>query len=226
MPIYKSSEFKGFGFNYDPSAQPFFKALVKENLRLLATLPTGKRLLSAIKDARPAYRPRSWPSGVNVVLQPPLGRNWSTPGLGATSGKITDQARFDAFNEARDPGNFMLDNDFGRRKAGKLIPGITAKTQVQEEDKNAASDGTGSACTLFYSNTEILSDTGTWFIPHITMGHELIHCMHGLQGQMNKDNRIEEYTTVGMKGYAGAITENMLRAEAKYPKRTKYFADD
>jgi len=31
MPIYKSSEFKGFGFNYDQSQQPFFKALVKEN---------------------------------------------------------------------------------------------------------------------------------------------------------------------------------------------------
>lgn len=58
MPMYESSEFKGFGSNYDPSAQPFFKALVKENLRLLMTLPSGERLLRAIKDAKPANRPK------------------------------------------------------------------------------------------------------------------------------------------------------------------------
>lgn len=163
---------------------------------------------------------------MNVLLQPPLGRKWSTPGLEATRGRITDQAGFDTFNEARNPANFVFDNDSDRRKAGKLIPGTTAKTQVQEVNKPAASSGTGSACTLFYSNTEILSGTGTWFIPHITLGHARIHCMQGLLGETNPDNRIEEYTTVGMKGHAGAITENMLRAEENYPKRTKYFADD
>ncbi len=68
------------------------------------------------------------------------------------------------------------------RARGSLIPGISAKTQVQEEDKKTAADGTGSVATLFHSNNEMLSDTGTWFIPHITMGHELIHCLHSLLG--------------------------------------------
>lgn len=209
MPIYKSSEFKGFGFNYDQSQQPFFKAIVKENLRLLNTLPTGKLILSAIRKAKPANR-SNFPDGINVMLQPPLTRGWSTPGLGATSGKITDQKKYDDFQQGK----------------GKLIPGISAKTQVQEEDKKTAADGTGSVATLFYSNNEMLSDTGTWFIPHITMGHELIHCLHSLLGEMDPDNRKEEYKTVGMKGYAGTYTENMLRADANYPQRTKYFADD
>ena len=42
----------------------------------------------------------------------------------------------------------------------------------------------------------------------------------------NPDNRKEEYKTVGIKGYAGTYTENMLRADANFPQRTKYFADD
>lgn len=85
MPIYKSSEFKGFAFNYEPSQQPFFKALVKENLRLLATLPTGKRILAAIAKAKPKHR-SNYPSGVNVILQPPITRGWSTnaPNLSST----------------------------------------------------------------------------------------------------------------------------------------------
>lgn len=209
MPIYKSSEFKGFGFNFDQSQQPFFKAIVKESLHKLSVLPTGKLILKAIAKATPAHR-GNYPKGINVMLQPPLGRDWSTPGLGAKSGKITDQKKFDDFQGGK----------------GKLIPGITAKTQVQEESRVKASDGTGSVSTLFYSNTEILSDTGSWFIPHITMGHELIHCLHALLGETDPDNRLEEYKTVGMKGHAGTYTENMLRAEAGFPQRTKYFSDD
>jgi hypothetical protein len=221
MTVQKSSEFKGFGFNYDPLQQPFFKVLCKENLHLLAALKIGKRLLKAIEDARPSFRVNTYPAGVNVVLQPPLNKQWSTPGLGAMSGRITDQQKFDNFAAARNPTNLQVDPT-----AGKLIPGISAKTSLQEDNKKAASDGTGSTATLFYSNTEILSDTGTWFIPHVTMGHELIHCLHSLRGEMDPDNKVEEYTTVGIKGYDYEFTENKIRQEAGYPQRTKYFADD
>jgi hypothetical protein len=221
LAVQKSSEFKGFGFNYDPLQQPMFKALCKENLRLLATLQVGKRLLKAIEDARPGYR-NNYPRGVNVVLQPPLNKQWSTPGLGAMSGKITDQTKFDNFLDARNPANLQAD-----RKAGKLIPGMNAKTCLQEDNKKAASDGTGSTATLFYSNTEMLSDTGTWFIPHVTMGHELIHCLHALWGEMDPNDKFEEYKTVGIKGYHDSqFTENRIRQEAGYPLRTKYYADD
>lgn len=108
-----------------------------------------------------------------------------------------------------------------------MIPGISAKTQVSEVDRKTASDGTGSVAYLFYSNTEILSDSGTWFIPHITVGHELIHCLHSLFGEMDPDNRTEEYKTVGIKGYEdNTYTENKLRADAHFPRRDKYVADD
>lgn len=221
MPIYASSEFKGIGFNFDPTQQPFFKAIVKENLRLLNTLPTGKALLKAIRDAKPKHRLNGWPSKVNVVLQPPITRTWSTPGLGARSGKITDQGKFDAFQQRPTDANPDL------RGQGKLIPGISSKTQVQEDNKAAASDGSGSVAWLFYSNNEILSDSGTWFVPHITMGHELIHCLHALWGEMDTNNRFEEYKTVGIKGFENyTYTENKLRADAGHPKRTKYFSDD
>jgi len=227
MPVQKSNEFKGFGFNYDPQQQPFFKALCKENLRLLARLAIGRRLLAAIKEANPVFRLNSYPAGVNVVLQPPLNKQWSTPGLGAMSGNVTDQQKFDQFSAARNPGNFMLEPDARRLGGGKFIPGMNAKTALQEDDRTAASDGTGSTATLFYSNTEILSDTGTWFIPHVTMGHELIHCLHSVRGEMDPDNRQEEYATVGIKGYEdNEFTENKIRQEAGYPLRTKYFADD
>ncbi|MBK9386322.1 MAG: hypothetical protein IPN34_16035 [Planctomycetes bacterium] len=222
MPIFKSSEFPGFAFSYDPLKQPFFKALVKENLRLLAQLPTGKGLLKAIKEAKPVYRAPNCPKGVNVIFQPPLTRDWSAPGYGAKTGKVNDQARYDAWQQGMSNPNYQVGK-------GRLIPGISAKTQVQEDDKKAATagHGQGSTCTLFYSNTEILSDSGQWFIPHITMGHELIHCLHGVFGVMNPDNRLEEYSTVGIKGYEKSIfCENKLRSEAGYPRRDKYFADD
>ncbi len=210
MPIYASNEFKGIGFNYEPQQQPFFKAIVKENLRALSLLPTGKALLKAIRDAKPSYR-SDFPRGVNVLLQPPLERNWSTPGLGARTGVITDQTKYDNFQNG----------------IGKLIPSMPSKTQVQAVSTNRASDGTGSVAWLFYSNNEILSDSGMWFIPHITMGHELIHCLHSLWGEMDKNSRYEEYKTVGIKGFQDyTYTENKLRADAGFPTRTKYFADD
>ena len=92
MAIFESSEFPGFAFNYDPLKQPFFKALVKENLRLIAQLPMGKGLLKAIKDAK--------------------------------TGKVTDQARYDAWQQGMSSPNYQVGK-------GRLIQGISAKTQVQ-----------------------------------------------------------------------------------------------
>ncbi len=51
MPIYKSSEFKGFGFDYDQSQQPFFKAIVKE------TPHAGLEHPGAGGDVRQDHRP-------------------------------------------------------------------------------------------------------------------------------------------------------------------------
>ena len=57
MPnIHPSKEFPALGFLYDPGTDPFFKALVKENLRKLQMLPTGKALLKVIAKAKPAKK--------------------------------------------------------------------------------------------------------------------------------------------------------------------------
>jgi len=221
MAVHASSEFKGIGFEYDPTAQPMFKALCKEALRKLALLPTGQEILKLVKNARPAHRRQGLASKVNVVLRPPADRLFLIPGM-RKNGTVADQAKVDAWNA----GTFGV----------KLIPTLSAKTSVgadcgkgQGAAKFERPNGTatGSTCYVEYSNTEILSDAGLWAIPYITMGHELIHCVHALYGQSKWDDKEEEWFTVGIKGFEGAsVTENKLRAEGKHPRRTKYFKDD
>jgi hypothetical protein len=220
MAIQKSSEFPGFAFDYDPAKNPFFKAMVKENLRKLSTWATGKVLLKAIRDARPGKRPNGWPSGVNVVLQPPLDKQMIAPGLGKSGGTIV----------VRNNQAFM---DWDNRINGGMIATLTAKTAAAATDRACSEVGLdnkpsiGCGCFVNFSNIEIRSKSGQWLPADITMGHELIHCWHMLNGSGRRDNKEEEYMTVGIKGFEGMpITENRLRQEAGYPKRDKYFADD
>lgn len=123
MAIFPSKEFPGIAFSYDPSAQPFFKALVKENLRKLSLLKTGKKLLKYIAEAKPTYRGKEKPDGVNVIIQPPLARQFSAPGLvggaGGSAIKIGDQASYDAWFNG---------------KGGKLMPSISSKISAQEDN--------------------------------------------------------------------------------------------
>ena len=221
MAVAASSEFKGIGFNFDSSKNPFFKAMVKENLRKLAALPTGKALLKAVADARPEHRQKGLPKSVNVVLTPPYERVLLPPGMKLT-GAISDQAKYD---------------EWANDKIGvKLIPTLPSKTSVAAhcgKGQGAAKypkphgTGTGSTCYVEYSNIEIRGDDGLWAIPYITMGHELIHCLHALRGTSKFDDKHEEWYTVGIKGYEGeTFTENALRAEGNFPLRTKYFKTD
>jgi hypothetical protein len=221
MTVAASSEFKGIGFDFDSSKNPFFKALVKENLRKLAALPTGKALLKAIADARPEFRRKGLPKSVNVVLKPPYEKVLLAPGM-KLSGVIADQAKYDAWR-----------ND---TIGVKLVPTLPSKTSVaadcgkgQGAPKYPKPNGTGmgSTCYIEYSNIEIRGDDGLWAIPHITMGHELIHCLHALRGLSKFDDKHEEWCTVGIKGYEGEVfCENALRAEGNFPLRKKYFKDD
>ncbi len=117
----------------------------------------------------------------------------------------------------------------------KLLIPLAAKTLAAGVDEavgvgkegNKGEKGTGTICFLSFSNLEMLSHDGTWFAPYITMGHELIHCLHMLEGRMKQDGKKEEYFTCGIKGYeAEQVTENKLRQEAGFTARTKYFATD
>jgi hypothetical protein len=221
MPVYKSSEFPGMGFSYDPATQPFFKALCKESLRKLKKeSQTARDLFKAIERARPATRDNSYPKGVNVVLQPPLARQFSAPGLVSNAGVISvgDQAKFDGWYTG---------------KNGRLQPSMSAKVQAQptaDAGSKYNTDGTpGCGCTacVFYSNYEILAKNGAWLPPEVTMAHELIHCYHFMTGKAQRDYRAEEHQTVGIKGYhANDFTENKIRYDLGYRPRTTYFADD
>lgn len=220
MAIHASKEFPGLGFDYDPQKDLYFKVIAKENLRKLKQLATGKALLKALRDARPGAN--NFPKGVNVVLQPPLSRQYSAPGLagGNANIKIGDQGKYD-------------DWYYGRK--GMLMPSINAKIACQGVDESEGVGkmtgngrvGTGCACWVYYNNNELRTKDGTWLVPHVTLGHELIHAWHYLNGAAERNDRSEEHMTVGIKGFQNMpFTENKLRAEANIPQRTKYFADD
>lgn len=210
MSIHPSREFPGIAFEIS-SDKPFFKAIVKENLRKLAGLQIGRLLLDSIRKATPAYRLKEFPRGVNVLIQPPLEKRLAPPGISHKSGLITDAKKY---------ADFM-------GGVGQMIPTMPSKTQAQPCNVPAALSGAGSTCWLFYSNLEMMSSTGEALVPFITMGHELIHCLRALEGRsLPVGDKREEWATVGIKGETYFITENDLRGEAGIPLRTKYFATD
>ncbi len=99
-----------------------------------------------------------------------------------------------------------------------------SKTAASEASTPAATGGrgAGSACWVYFSSREYKA------CPlFITFAHELIHCLHMLEGAMNPTNQLEEYATVGIHGYEEAeITENRIRFELKLELRDTYFDDD
>jgi hypothetical protein len=57
----------------------------------------------------------------------------------------------------------------------------------------------------------------------IGLAHELVHCMHSLDGTMKQGSDDEEKFTVGLAPYANtAICENTIRAENNLALRTSY----
>ena len=210
MSIHASREYPGIAFEIS-SDKPFFKAMVKENLRKLAQLNTGKLLLSSIKGATPVFRLKEWPRGVNVLIQPPLEKRLAPPGISHKTGLITDAKKYADFLGG----------------VGQMIPTMPSKTQAQPCNNGAAIGGGGSVCWLFYSNLEVMSSSGEALVPFITMGHELIHCLRALEGRsLPVGDKREEWATTGIKGETYFITENDLRQEAGIALRTKYFSDD
>ena len=209
------ADFPKIAISFDAEKEPFYQTIVLENLRLLKTSRTGRTLLAEIAAATPAQRAAGEAGPFNVIIQPPLRKQLSAPGLTGTQEnmRIGDQAKYDGWYCGKD---------------GKLQPSLDSKVSSQEGSRTAARDGTGTYCYLFFSTYEMLSKDGTWLYPHITMGHELIHCLHSLKGITKADDKQEEYFTVGIKGYENeAITENKLRADfPNIPPRTKYFAND
>jgi len=218
MAIRKLAGYAGIGIEYTQTKNPFFEALVLENMRKIEQLKTGKTLLQLIAQAKPKTRDKNFPVGVNVVFRPPFEKILSAPGMKrsfAGGMRLDDPVKYDAWKN---------------KNQGQLIPTLGAKTSAEPTTKQGGAEhspSVGCTCWVNYSNIEILSKDGTWHVPHIAMAHEMIHCWHSLNGLSNPDMRQEEYQTVGIKGFDSLpVTENKIRFESGIQLRTKYFADD
>ncbi len=99
---------------------------------------------------------------------------------------------------------------------------MQAKTAASACNDAAAKNGSGSGSWFYLSSREFR------VAPlHITFAHELIHCLHAAEGNMNRENKLEEYATVGIHGNEGAeITENRIRHELGISLRNVYFGSD
>ena len=205
--------------NYKDNQDPFFEVSVMKSLDMIHKSATMKTIFQRIKDAKPGHVSANWPRLCNVLITPPIDRTYTT---GVNDFGFAGAAGQKVFEAWRDGG-----------KGDGFKPKMAAKCQAQA-DSRAASEydakgtkGSGSVCYMFFTNREVMTKSGEPLQMHITLGHELIHCMHYLYGEARNNSKDEEHSTVGLKGFAGeALCENKVRSELGLEPRKKYFADD
>lgn len=205
-------DFEGFAVKYDPDKNPFFRAIVVENLRKLATVAAGKSLLSSIAAADPRSR-GTFPPKVNVVCIP-RHINFTQSGFkrlvvygSGGSESIT------GMQETTQP-------QFSPKGCPFWIAGGSCNESV---DQAAATNANGSVCRMNFSNVQIITNKGETAFPFIVLAHELIHSLHCLEG-IKIDGRDEELWTTGIGKYANnPMSENAFRNQFGLPLRTQYY---
>jgi hypothetical protein len=205
-------DFDGFAVKHDPAKNPFFRAIIIENLRKLATVAAGKSLLSSIAAARPRFR-GTFPPSVNVVCVPTQ-VNFTQSGFQREvvygqggSQSITGMSPSDA-------------PQFSPQGCPFWIAGGSSNQAV---DPEAAGNGTGTVCNMRFSNVQIMTINGERADPYIVLAHELIHSLHCLQG-IEMDGDDEELWTTGIGKYArNPMSENAFRSQFGLALRTQYF---
>lgn len=197
-------EFTGFAVRYDPTLNPFFKAIMVENLRILAACEVGKTLFKLIADARPRSR-ADFITGVNVRCEPKAIKYVQSGYKPAMGGTI--QASSDARHVAPNGCNAYL-------------VGSSANAAL---DPTASGDGTGSVCKMMFTNAQFLNSKGEMVTqPFIVLAHELIHSYHCLYGI--KKAKDEELYTTGIGIYADEpMSENVFRTQLKLKPRVEYY---
>lgn len=189
----------------DP-AQPMFPTIVNDALKQLASLKTGKTLLEAIAAANPAVD-----RGFKVLIH------------------RVDVAFKMVITETKKIG-YEMKQQGGRPYASGVCDANGVRVTAEADGRGA------SAVVGFCPNIVRVTDhqrgNQIWVPAAITLGHELIHALHVLQGTSKsgrsmtiggKSVSIEEAQTVGLGPYATeAITENGLRADLKIPERLGY----
>ena len=206
------ADFPGFAVLYDPTANPFFRPIIVENLRKLKSVAVGKSLLSSIAAAEPRSRD-IFPVGINVMCKPTK-MNFTQSGfkrevLYGDGGKQTVTG---------------MSPDARPQFSPQGCPFWMAGGSANEAcDTKAATNTQGSVCYMHFSNVQVMTRKGEKADPYIVLAHELVHSLHCLQG-ITMDGKDEELWTTGIGKYSNnSMSENAFRSAFGCPPRNTYF---
>lgn len=196
-------EFPAFGVRYDPTVNPFFKAIMVENLRLVGSVAAGQTLFGYIKDAKPTSR-GDYPIGINVMCVPKAVKYVESGFKPAAGGTIA----------ASDDKRHIAPNG-----CNHYLIGSSANAAVNPVDSD---NGKGTVCKMMFTNAQMITSRGESARPYVVLAHELIHSYHSLYGI--KKPKDEELWTTGIGIYSDdPLTENVFRAQFKLAPRTEYY---
>ncbi|WP_291155364.1 M91 family zinc metallopeptidase [Gemmatimonas sp. UBA7669] len=206
----KLPDFPGFAVRYDPSKNPFFQAIMVENLRILDSKEIGKSLLKQIGEASPKHRGQ-FPDGVNVMCTP-YHINYTQSGF-SRQGQFTGDGGFKV--EGMKPSTAASHNL-------KNCPFHIAGSSFNKADDPSFNDkGRGTVCWMAFSNAQFITSKGETAQPFIVLAHELIHSLHCLTGTHNGSE--EELMTSGIGKYSDLpMSENAFRKAFGLPPRVSY----
>ncbi len=193
------ADFKGFAVRYDPGTNPFFKAIMVENLRKIQTVPAGVTLFKLIADAQPKSRD-DFPIGVNVMCKPKAVK-YVESGYSPMFGKLV--------------ANPAQVSPKGCRHT------IVGSSLNASRDPTASENGQGSVCDMEFTNAQMITSKGETAYPFVVLAHELIHSYHCLYGIKKADD--EEQWASGLGIYAtDPLTENVFRSQFNLGPRKEY----
>lgn len=205
--VAKLPTFPGFGVKYDEAKNPFFGAIVTDNLTILKGCAVGKKLLKLIEDATPKSR-SDFPAGINVMCVPKevafvqsgFKTAWVTGGTTKTL-----EASKDA-KHSPDGCPFY----------------IVGGSQNAPVDATATKGAKGTVCIMHFSNVQVITTKNEATHPFIVLAHELIHSYHCLYGIRKTTD--EELWTTGLGIYSTEpISENVFRTELGLKLRVDYY---
>ncbi len=215
----KLPDFPGFAVQYNPKDKPYFRSMVVEDLRRIATKEIGRELLKRIANARPRARSAranasaelkaiKFSKGINVVVIP-------------SAVQFTQSGQKMAYT-----GVGMQQSLQPSAAAHHNIEGcpfhIAGGSSAEAVDPTADSDGTGTVSLMRYTNAQIITSKGESTSSFIVLAHELIHSLHHVTGTTKNDG--EELWTTGLGIYSNELmSENAFRKMFGLAPRVDYY---
>jgi len=218
--VKRPSSYPMVAVSYTDTKDPFFEVNVMKSLEIISKSGTMKQIFKRIRDAKPAFRPSTFPRLCNVLITPPIDRSYSSG--------------INQYGFQGEPGKAVYNAWHAEGKDDGLKLKMAAKCQAEALSKKESSfdqsghnKGKGSVCYMYFSNKEVMTKSGEPLPMHTTLAHELIHCLHYLYGEAMWESRDEEHRTVGLKKFSGEqLCENQVRIDLAIDPRKKYFAND